>query len=555
MHRDVADLIQESYASLDDIFAPRPREEPGGPATHDDGNMDWDRAVLMMSEALREGDLRPAFVQALIRIRKRQEVLAQNAPHRTKEDENEEEGEEVGAGEKFGASNLRDERSTCPEERVAFNKAGNSVGSVRASSSRRWRSLRRQSKEMGGLWGSADKSRVSVLDTKNEEAIESPKERERRVLQRRKKALENFSSGANLGIVNLIAVLDALTRSMRGISTVEPGQQLLSIRQRRAVALRLVDFRQLLFQLSRAVTCSVRERVALFFKLYGHNNEISIDGLCALLYLGDRVVASSLQDAERFIRSLDQDGDDSITLEEFQHAIEKNPFTLESIVRTHAEAQDVSIEQQHSLRAFVHRTSLSWAGMCTLWERLHAKLAIISKAGEEGNEEADVEDADALADVQEKEKEAVQTRLLMTKERFEAHLCAHLRPPEPEDPQLVSEVSAAFVGRVRPNAVDVRAFVSALGGTLGELNVGISDCLHKAKLYFALHNLDNDGVLTRDEIYQMLFTSNSALGRKILKAAALLRTMDQDGNGTISQDEFWNASKRNATFLSSFQAL
>lgn len=371
------------------------------------------------------------------------------------------------------------------------------------------------------------------------------------------------------------------------IKTPEIVSSSLSYRQRRVLPLRLVDYRQLLFQMSRACSCGVRDRVALFFKLYGEKGEILIDGLCALLYLGDRIIATSLRDAERFIRSLDQDGDNSVTLDEFQNAIERNPFILENIVRAHVSVQESSELHQQALRAFVHRTSLSWAGMCELWTSLNQLLKQVHQhqqmmqnlsiqeglaAPYEGNvptllrqsssfsratfgtfESTTRKSTSTKMQPQDENLEDDDERVLVSRENFETQLCAMLRPPEPDDAQLVSDLSGCFLGRVRPGYVDVRAFVSALGATLGELNVGISDCHYKAKLYFSLHNLDNDGVLTREEIYRMLFTSSTNLGRKILQAASILRDLDADGDGTISQEEFLRAAQKDPRFLVFFQ--
>lgn len=149
--------------------------------------------------------------------------------------------------------------------------------------------------------------------------------------------------------------------------------------------------------------------------------------------------------------------------------------------------------------------------------------------------------------------------------QFERELFARLQPPQPDDGPLVRALVARFkvapaapvpgqrVAAQQQAAVQARSFVTALASALGERNIGISDSKDKARFYFSLYNVDGDDELSREEIYMMLYSGSGEMGRRIMDATAVLRSLDEDGDNCVSMPEYVRAAESNPGLLEFFQ--
>ena len=73
-----------------------------------------------------------------------------------------------------------------------------------------------------------------------------------------------------------------------------------------------------------------------------------------------------------------------------------------------------------------------------------------------------------------------------------------------------------------------------------------SEAVEKASFYFGMYDIDGDGSLSRSEIYEIMSSSHGELGKRILKVHQTLTSMDTDGDGTISFDEYLAAAEKDA---------
>ncbi len=74
--------------------------------------------------------------------------------------------------------------------------------------------------------------------------------------------------------------------------------------------------------------------------------------------------------------------------------------------------------------------------------------------------------------------------------------------------------------------------------------MGFSDALEKAEFYFSMYDMDDDGSLSREEIYKIMSFSHGEVGDRILSVHNALSVIDKDGDGNIDFNELLEAVKR-----------
>jgi len=287
--------------------------------------------------------------------------------------------------------------------------------------------------------------------------------------------------------------------------------------------LTLVNYKPLVYQISKYVPGLTKERIRIFFDMFGHPETglIPTAQLSSILYKTESTIGRFINEAEQFMLRLDEDGDGTITSEEFQIAVEREPFILESIISQHS--SKYSFEDLHHIRAFARRSCMTWAQINYLWSRLQ------SRSRQERRQSQNI-------------REAVDVAIPI--DQFEGEVYSVLHPPDPLDRMIIRGLTSQFKHESEFGYIAAREFILALAGALGLLQIGISDVRYKAEFYFSLYNIDDeDRELSRDEIYYMLYASHGETGKQIIEANSLLSAIDIDRDGMVALEEYLKAAE------------
>jgi Ca2+-binding EF-hand superfamily protein len=77
----------------------------------------------------------------------------------------------------------------------------------------------------------------------------------------------------------------------------------------------------------------------------------------------------------------------------------------------------------------------------------------------------------------------------------------------------------------------------------------------KYGFYFRMFDINGDGSLSRDEVYNLLCSKQTDLAEKISKVQTILAALDYDGKGYITFDGYVNAANKHPALLSCFDIL
>ena len=98
--------------------------------------------------------------------------------------------------------------------------------------------------------------------------------------------------------------------------------------------------------------------------------------------------------------------------------------------------------------------------------------------------------------------------------------------------------------------LDGHAFVSALASTLGHgSSTNVADIEARSRFFFALYDVDNDGTLTRAEVYQAMCDRHGELGDQIEYVLNLLLEADHDHDGVLTKEEFFELARSHPTLI------
>ena len=124
---------------------------------------------------------------------------------------------------------------------------------------------------------------------------------------------------------------------------------------------------------------------------------------------------------------------------------------------------------------------------------------------------------------------------------------AYIVPDHGDDRTFASKLNEESIPIVDGYVVDCQELIVFLSSMLLVQHMGFTtEILDKAAFYFYMYDIDGDNQLSRTEIYEIMSHSHGELGKRIRRVHQTLRSIDVDGDGVISFEEYLEAAKKNA---------
>ena len=307
-----------------------------------------------------------------------------------------------------------------------------------------------------------------------------------------------------------------------------------------------VDFKHFVMKLNDVAPNTVNEKIRVHFELFDADGDgsISIRELGAILHNGNPEVLLLIDFAETFIDRLDEDGDGTVTWDEFRVAVQRDPAILDSFMKSLPESLSMTFTSRQDLRILLSRCSMTWRKLNEVWEKLKSNSVSVG-----GDASSATQGGSAGAD----EWSGSSFEVHVTTDAFTASMFSFLSPPDPQDGPLLRRVFDAFSNNINGKQVlKCRELVSSLGSLLQTSNFTIGDVEDKAEFYFSMYNVDDDHELSREEIYRMFYASHGDVGRQILLVNKQLEEIDINGDGDISYEEYLEAAKTDSRLVEYF---
>lgn len=124
---------------------------------------------------------------------------------------------------------------------------------------------------------------------------------------------------------------------------------------------------------------------------------------------------------------------------------------------------------------------------------------------------------------------------------------AYIFPGHGDDRTFASHLNEESIPIVDGHVVDCQELIVFLSSMLLVQHMGFTtEILDKAAFYFYMYDIDGDNQLSRTEIYEIMSHSHGELGKRIRRVHQTLQSIDVDGDGVISFEEYLEAAKKNA---------
>ncbi|EQC35112.1 hypothetical protein SDRG_07345 [Saprolegnia diclina VS20] len=250
-----------------------------------------------------------------------------------------------------------------------------------------------------------------------------------------------------------------------------------------------IDFREFIIGLNSLVQGSLEQKLDTLFAVYDKDGSgtISVSELVLILNGGQEKMSQLAVYIDNYFATVDTNGDNVITEDEFLTAASVEPLVLEALTKSLAFNRQTGFHVRQSLRCFCERAKLDWAAMLSMLE--------------------DVNDSTRL----EREAKLLRRRFSsgasgyvappapLSVNQFEHMLASYFHEQLPEDAALLHELSKAYAPTDPHGKLNAREFVGDVAGYLWSL---LLDSAHDeccARFYFRFYDYDTDGCITREE--------------------------------------------------------
>lgn len=277
-----------------------------------------------------------------------------------------------------------------------------------------------------------------------------------------------------------------------------------------------IDFKEFALGLGKMLPGSADEKLDLLFNVMtdGGSRGASLFDLTELLEQGSAETESRARMAENIVGELDKDQDGTISSKEFKDALARKPVLYEAFAMKDRGLDGLKAKVRDGMRKSGIRFDLPT--LSSAWHRACKR----SRGGMPEN---------------------------MTKEMFLEFMVTELKTPE----HIVPACESVFDALDVDNMGDLDPVVVFKG--LAQLTS--SDPEKRAQFYFDLYDRDHSGDLSKDEILEILNSTQAVQTSAASTATKMLKKLDTDGNGSITLEEFKEASANHPDLLEAFANL
>ena len=283
-----------------------------------------------------------------------------------------------------------------------------------------------------------------------------------------------------------------------------------------------IDFNEFCLGLTRLLKGTADEKLKLLFQLYDKNGDgtIGLTELIDVVSESDETLKSEAQFATQIMKSLDVDGDGSITQAEFVTVLEEEPALMANFSRRIS---------QRSLGSLTH----------------HRALMTLDEGNQGFTYDGIVELIQELA--QDETWNTAHTDHTVTAWEFKTMMREHFE---------ISETSVKFFDRMfnmldteKKDQVDLRDLLNALVQTLNATEA------QKAAFFFNLYDFDGSGTLDADELLRIILEGQEQNGKETKQFLNMVRKFDDSGTNEVDCAAFRDTILTNPEMLKTFGLL
>ncbi|KAG9399836.1 hypothetical protein AC1031_011257 [Aphanomyces cochlioides] len=291
-----------------------------------------------------------------------------------------------------------------------------------------------------------------------------------------------------------------------------------------------IDFREFILGLHSLVQGTLDEKLDILFRHFDvdGNNAISIAELVRILNGGHEMMAQLALYLDHFFGHVDTNHD-GITESEFVAAAASEPLVLEALSKPLHRQTHFQLRQ--SLRRMTERLRLDWSILVDLLDDVN---------------EATKEDRIIPVDYEEG------PMIPLTSAQFHNLMFQYLRDPQADDGHALQDLFRAYLcpnDSLHRGKTNCRELIRDLAAMLRSVDVSSDEA--RARLYFRFFDYDNDHEITRDQLSTVVCSSFGIVGKELLETMRLLESIDSNGDGQLTKEEYMEAAKTHPLLLAS----
>eukprot|EP00500_Bicosoecida_sp_ms1_P012645 CAMPEP_0203835220 /NCGR_PEP_ID=MMETSP0115-20131106/73549_1 /ASSEMBLY_ACC=CAM_ASM_000227 /TAXON_ID=33651 /ORGANISM="Bicosoecid sp, Strain ms1" /LENGTH=1228 /DNA_ID=CAMNT_0050744297 /DNA_START=104 /DNA_END=3787 /DNA_ORIENTATION=- len=274
-----------------------------------------------------------------------------------------------------------------------------------------------------------------------------------------------------------------------------------------------IDPKEFALGLAKLMAGGIGQKLDLLFAVLDNDGDgdVSIEELNGFVNRTRRDAQDVTSFAQSLVGALDKDGDGSISQKEFSDALGSQPVLYSTFTGN-------TVSGLGKLKAALAKknVALDFKTIKSAWEKRQARFA---KTGE-------------------KEMNLGQFRVFMVEEIGVPH-------------SMVSFCNQMFkvVDLDKSGTVSLQELFRVLA------QITSTSLAERAQFYFTLYDLDGSGELSREEIQSMLMSAQEATEDTAVQTSSLLSKLDINGDGSVTQEEFFAAAKKEPALLEMFGKL
>lgn len=281
-----------------------------------------------------------------------------------------------------------------------------------------------------------------------------------------------------------------------------------------------IDFREFSVGMSKLTKGTLMEKITFLFDVYDEDGSgsISCKELLKFVQREQGELVDELKFTEELIAALDQDGDGTVSRLEFTSALRDDSVLAECFHKAlvvPAITRDVVRQFRNSGCA----PTLTYTDLKRWWERgFGVSTYELAKLG----------------------GRCARSGVSCTRDQFREVACEEMQSEEGTEHgwDILWDIQALRADAPAPGKEQVVDWTS-LFEALAQVAEGEVD--EKATLYFTIHDTDGSGDMDSNEIMRLIMSSQEAMNDNAAKVLKLLKTLDNDGDGEITFDEFKGA--------------
>ncbi|OQR90034.1 hypothetical protein THRCLA_09458 [Thraustotheca clavata] len=218
-----------------------------------------------------------------------------------------------------------------------------------------------------------------------------------------------------------------------------------------------IDFREFIIGLNSLVKGTLEQKLDTLFALYDKDGSgtISVSELVLILNGGQEKMSQLAVYIDNYFATVDTNGDNVITEEEFATAAVLEPLVLEALTKSLAFNRHTTLSLRQSLRCFCDRTKVDWSAMLSMLEDLNDTTRI-------GRETEQI-----IRRFSSESHEYIAPMALLSIDQFQHLVSSYYADAQPEDNATLHDLFQSYnQSNEHSGKINAREFLSDLAGFL-----------------------------------------------------------------------------------------